>query len=77
MRTKPSKGSKRPRRNSKATPDKRKPDAMAMNRKVTRDIYAAREVEQSAPSKADRVRENKAGLDAVQSTMKPIRSGQS
>ena len=52
--------------------DKRPWDVMSMSRAKTREAYAAREIEQPAPAKPN----HKANLDAFQSTLKPIRSGQ-
>jgi hypothetical protein len=51
-------------------------DRMSMNRKVTRDVYTAREIEQSAPTQQERTQANKRELDKIQSGYKPIRASQ-
>lgn len=68
MRT--SKGSRRHRRNSAPNSDTRGMNKMAMNRKATRQSFAANEIE--TPTVNQR-KVNQAKLDAVQKTMKPIR----
>ena len=71
------KHSKKPRIRSTGSKAKApKASQMAMNRKVTRDAYQAREIEQSAPSKAEARKSNQAGLDKFQATLKPIKSSQ-
>ena len=71
------KHSKKPRISSIASNDKRpKSPQMSMDRKVTRTSYEAREIDQGLPDPQQRRKENEAALKAVQSKMKPIRSGQ-
>ena len=66
----------RSRISSLAPTETRKPDAMSMARKTTRTRYEAREIATTPPSKKSQQAGNKRGLDAIQSKMKPIRSGQ-
>ena len=73
-----SKRGKKPRVRSRGSKEKpAKGSQMAMNRKITRDVYKAREIEQSAPARADTIADNKSKMDSYQSTLKPIRSSQS
>jgi hypothetical protein len=51
-------------------------DRMAMNRKITREVYAAREIEQTAPTQQERTQANKRELEKIQSGYKPIRASQ-
>lgn len=51
-----------------------KTSQMSMNRKVTRDVYQAREVEQPSPMRAKVLAHNKAKMALHHSTLKPIRA---
>ena len=61
---------------SQASKDKRPQNLMSMGRKVTRSLYESRDITQRKPSKKAQVAKNKAVLDALQSTMRSIRSSQ-
>jgi hypothetical protein len=64
--------SKRPRQRPVAKPAA-KMNAMSMARKATKSAYEAREIVQSKATRKETLDVNKAGLDAFQSTLKPVR----
>jgi hypothetical protein len=56
--------------------EKEEESEMAMNRKVTRDVYEAREIVQEPEPSAVKRDKNQEALDEAQKKMRPIRSSQ-
>ena len=61
---------------SQAGSDRRPMDQMSMERKRTREVYEAREIEKAPPDRKQERKDTQASLNEFQRTLKPIRSSQ-